>query len=66
MSSCWIPGNTRLIDYFAIGLTHALLALAAWRLMLRDDLDNPIARRKRSARPDGAGETGGHTGQDGA
>lgn len=28
-----------MIDYFAIGLTHGLLALAAWRLLLRDDLD---------------------------
>jgi hypothetical protein len=29
-----------LIDYFAIALTHGLLALAAWRLLSRDDLDN--------------------------
>jgi hypothetical protein len=29
-----------LIDYFAIGLTHGLLALAVWRLLLRDDLDH--------------------------
>lgn len=29
-----------MIDYFAIGLTHGLLALAAWRLLLRDDLDS--------------------------
>jgi hypothetical protein len=28
-----------LIDYFAIALTHGLLALAAWRLLWRDDLD---------------------------
>ncbi len=28
-----------MIDYFALGLTHALLALAAWRLLLRNDLD---------------------------
>lgn len=28
-----------MIDYFAIALTHALLALAAWRLLWRDDLD---------------------------
>jgi hypothetical protein len=27
------------VDYFAIGLTHGLIALAAWRLFLRDDLD---------------------------
>ncbi|QZP08798.1 hypothetical protein [Caenibius sp. WL] len=52
-----------MIDYFTIGLTHALLALAAWRLMLRGDLDNPIARRKRPARPDGIAESGGQTGQ---
>ena len=29
-----------MIDYFAIGLTHGLLALAAWRLLLRADLDS--------------------------
>lgn len=29
-----------MIDYFAIGLTHGLLALAAWRLLLRPDLDS--------------------------
>lgn len=29
-----------MIDYFAIALTHGLIALAAWRLMARDDLDD--------------------------
>ena len=29
-----------MIDYFALGLTHALMALAAWRLMTRADLDS--------------------------
>lgn len=29
-----------MIDYFALALTHALLALAAWRLMSRADLDS--------------------------
>ena len=29
-----------MVDYFAIALTHGLIALAAWRLFLRDDLDN--------------------------
>lgn len=29
-----------MIDYFAIGLTHALLALAIWRLLSRADLDS--------------------------
>ncbi|HVR90397.1 MAG TPA: hypothetical protein VHG29_04825 [Novosphingobium sp.] len=29
-----------MIDYLAIALTHGLLALAAWRLLQRDDLDS--------------------------
>ena len=29
-----------MVDYFALGLTHALLALAAWRLLLRESLDH--------------------------
>ncbi len=29
-----------MIDYFALALTHALLALAAWRLLSRADLDH--------------------------
>ncbi|AZI36178.1 hypothetical protein NT2_04_01420 [Caenibius tardaugens NBRC 16725] len=29
-----------MIDYFSIGLTHALLALVAWRLLMRSDLDH--------------------------
>lgn len=28
-----------MVDFFALGLVHALLALAAVRLLLRDDLD---------------------------
>ena len=28
-----------MIDNFALGLTHALMALAAWRLIRRNDLD---------------------------
>jgi hypothetical protein len=28
-----------MIDYFAIALTHGLIALAAWRLFLNDELD---------------------------
>ena len=32
-----------MIDDFALGLTHALLALAAWRLIRRSDLDNEPA-----------------------
>ncbi len=29
-----------MIDYFALALTHGLLALACWRLLLRGDLDS--------------------------
>ena len=29
-----------MIDNFALGLTHALLLLAAWRLLFRADLDD--------------------------
>jgi hypothetical protein len=42
-----------MIDYFALGLTHALMALAAWRLMTRADLDgegpSEQTRRPRAA-----------------
>ena len=36
-----------MIDNFALGLTHFLLAVALWRIMLRPDLDrdpDPPAR----------------------
>lgn len=33
-----------MIDNFALGLTHGLLILAAWRLLLRPDLDDPAAK----------------------
>lgn len=39
-----------MIDYFAIALTHGLMLLAAWRLVLRADLDQDngeLARRER-------------------
>ncbi len=29
-----------MIDYFSLALTHALLAIACWRLLQRDDLDS--------------------------
>jgi len=32
-----MPGG--MVDYFAIGVTHGLMLLMAWRLFLRDDLD---------------------------
>jgi hypothetical protein len=28
-----------MVDYFALAVSHGLLALAAWRLMLRADLN---------------------------
>jgi hypothetical protein len=41
-----------MIDHFAIGLTHALMLLAAWRLLSRPDLDSEGAV-KRGWRKDG-------------
>lgn len=39
-----------MIDYLALALTHALLALAAWRMLQRADLD----REEPEAAPDAA------------
>lgn len=33
-----------MVDLFALALTHGLLALAAWRLVQRADLDEDPAR----------------------
>ncbi len=39
-----------MVDNFALVLTHALLALAAWRLLLRDGLDgDPEVKPKRKS-----------------
>lgn len=32
-----------MIDNFSLGLTHALMLYAAWRLLRRPDLDNEAA-----------------------
>jgi len=40
-----------LIDYFAIGLTHGLLALAALRLLARADLDEENGKAKGPGKP---------------
>lgn len=49
-----------MIDNFALGITHLLLAIGLWRVLLRDDLDRDpddpadrptIARRFHRARP---------------
>jgi hypothetical protein len=34
-----------MIDNFALGLTHGLMLLAAWRLLARPDLDDDAAPR---------------------
>lgn len=39
-------GGKGMVDLFALGVTHFLMALACWRLVLRDDLDrDPEAPR---------------------
>lgn len=40
-----------MIDYFAIGLSHALIFYVCWRLLLRDDLDDPAAGAPDTAKP---------------
>ncbi|MBN8844842.1 MAG: hypothetical protein J0H88_16495 [Sphingomonadales bacterium] len=35
-----------MVDNFSIALTHVLMALALWRLLYRDDLDNEVSPRK--------------------
>ncbi len=44
-----------MVDYFAIGLTHLLMALAAWRLVMRDDLDSEPDPGADDISPDQAG-----------
>ena len=34
-----------MVDNFSIGLTHALMAIALWRLLHRDDLDREVSPR---------------------
>ena len=40
-----------MIDYFAIALTHGLIALAAWRLLARPDLDDDSLASENPPRP---------------
>ncbi|WP_395392277.1 hypothetical protein WBP07_15060 [Novosphingobium sp. BL-8A] len=55
-----------MVDIFALVLSHGLLALAAWRLLLRPDLDVESAapeKRKAEKRPkEGAREKEDHPG----
>ena len=38
----------RMIDNFALGLSHGLMLLAAWLLLRRDDLDREPSARDRA------------------
>ena len=38
-----------MIDHFALGLTHGLMLLAAWRLLSRADLDSDRAAKPEPA-----------------
>ena len=40
-----------MIDNFALGLTHGLMLLAAWRLLSRADLDDDQAAPSPRAKP---------------
>lgn len=35
-----------MVDNFSIALTHALMAIALWRLLHRDDLDHEVSARQ--------------------
>jgi hypothetical protein len=53
-----------MIDMFSLALSHGLMLVAAWRLVMRADLDNdrtsPDGLKKDIlGRPIGAGESGG-------
>lgn len=39
-----------MIDYFSIALTHGLILLACWRLLMRNDLDVEGAENKPAPR----------------
>lgn len=47
-----------MVDNFSIILTHALMALALWRLLYRDDLDREVSPRALWQQRQG-GETAG-------
>ena len=35
-----------MVDNFSIALTHVLMAIALWRLLHRDDLDEEVSPRR--------------------
>jgi hypothetical protein len=44
-----------MIDIFSLVVSHGLMAIAAWRLLLRDDLDADPGEESQRGRP-GRGE----------
>jgi hypothetical protein len=43
-----------LIDLFSLALTHGLLAIAAWRLIMRKDIDPVAVQGKRMSKRRGS------------
>lgn len=41
-----------MVDYFALALSHGLLALAGWKLLTRPDLDADPAPPQQGEEPD--------------
>ena len=52
-----------MIDNFALGLTHGLMLLAAWRMLSRPDFDDPQADVPPAAGADRAGRRRGRVGE---
>lgn len=40
-----------MVDIFALSVPHAILALAIWRILQRDDLDTEVAAESDPAEP---------------
>lgn len=47
----WWKARLRMIDNFSLALTHGLMALAAWYLLRRDDLDRETSPNDAEAKP---------------
>jgi hypothetical protein len=43
--------GTGMVDIFALSVPHAILALAIWRILQRDDLDTEVAADSDPAEP---------------
>lgn len=53
-----------MVDNLSIALTHVLMAIALWRLLHRDDLDQEVSPRKRWEQRRDADMTGRDTPRD--